>query len=207
MKPKFIQINCTEGKKVDLRQSKAVLEYRPDLIFLEYSTNSLKPITKPRHISKEVVEKYPWTESDNYMWDNIAESWEAKHKILVYAVDGPQDLVGKANIYPCNEKNPRKTTNLFWWVRIYLRDIFMAKNIETILKRIKTKNEPLVLVFLQSFHWNDAKFLLSRPSKKKIWDFYFGRFEKLTTQDLKKSIQKENKILYKYWNSRINRLR
>ena len=103
MKPKYIQINCTEGKRIDLRQAKAVLKYKPDLIFLEYPTNYLKPIKKPIHINKKIILKFPWTESDNYMWANIKKIWKNGYNTFVYAVDGPYDLVTKANIYPCDK--------------------------------------------------------------------------------------------------------
>ena len=206
MKPKFIQINCTEGNKIDLRQSRAVLKYKPDLIFLEYSTNYLKPITRPSRISKEVIKKYPWTESDNFMWDNIAGLWKKKYKTLVFPVDGPHDLLIDAYVYPCNEKQPRKTTNLFWWTRIYLRECFMTKNISKASGQYKQKQKPVILIFLQSFHWYDVKFLLSKPSKQKIWDFYFGRFKKLNRRDMPAILKKENKILFKYWSSSINSL-
>jgi hypothetical protein len=99
MKPKYIQVSCAEGDKIDLRQSKAVLRHGPDLIFLEYPGDSLKPITKPRHIHKGIILKHPWTESDNYMWENISKLWKENYRTLVYAVDGPSDLVNKANIY------------------------------------------------------------------------------------------------------------
>ena len=204
MKPKYIQVDCTEGNRVDLRQSKAILRYKPDLIFLEYSKVSSKPILKPVHISKSIISKYPWTESDNFMWANIVKLWNRNHRVLVYAVDGPHDLVSGANIYSCDKTRPYKTTSLFWWVRIYLRECFMVKNIKLILKQYKNKENPVILVFLQSFHWQHVKFLLSDPSKKAIWIFYFRRFGELTSKDVSRLVNEENKILFKYWNSPVN---
>lgn len=33
--PRYIQKNCIEGRKVDLRQAQAVLKYKPDIILFE----------------------------------------------------------------------------------------------------------------------------------------------------------------------------
>lgn len=204
MKPKYIQINCAEEKEIDLRQAKAVLRYKPDLIFLEYPTNSLKSIKKPIHINKKIILKFPWTESDNYMWANIEKIWKNGHNTLVYAIDGPYDLVNKANIYLYDKKHPYKTTDLFWWVRIYLRECFMARNIMLILKKYKKKKNPIILVFVQNFHWRHVKFLLSNHSEKAIWNYYFKRFRGSTSIEISRLVKKENKILFKYWNSLIN---
>lgn len=206
VKPRFIQVSCAEGNKIDLRQAKAVLRYKPDIIFLEYPGISLKPIVKPIYISKAVISKYPWVESDNFMWANVSRLWKSGYPVLVYAVDGPHDLVSETSIppYPYNEKYPHKTTNLFWWVRIYLRECFMAKKIRTILKQYRGKKSPTVLVFLQSFHWRHVQFLLSNPSKKATRDYYFKRFRRLKIKDIYKLLQKENKILSKYWDNSAN---
>jgi len=209
MKPKYIQVSCIEGDKIDLRQSKAVIKHKPDLIFLEIPSNSLKPVTKTKSQPKKVTDEFPWVKSDKYVWDNIIQLQKTGHNILVYDIDGPHDLVSfeyKKNIYPYNKKYPYKTTNLFWWVRIYLRECFMANKIKTILNNYKGKKEPVILIFLQSFHWRHVKFLLSNPTQKEIWDYYFKRFKKLSDKDISNLIKKENKTFFKYWTSPINLL-
>ena len=197
---RFIQVNCTEGGKVDLRQSRAVMKYKPDIIFLEYPTSTPgKNIIEPPGLSKSSIEKYPWIGSDVYMWRNIKELRRNGYPMAVYGVDGPSDLVKKANIYPCNNKYPEKTANLFWWVRIYLRERFMARNIKRILKKYTGNKNPVILVFLQSFHWDHVKFLLSRPSRRKVWNFYFGRFKDFNSRNASKILKVEDKTLFKYW--------
>lgn len=195
----FIQVNCKEEDRIDLRQARAVLKYKPNLIFLEYPKVSNRPISEVPRFPKEVLLKNPWARSDKYMWANISKLWKEKHNALVYAVDGPYDLVNKANIYPCNEKYPNKTTNLFWWIRIYLREYFMADNIKAALQNYKAEENPTILVFLQKFHWEHVEFLLSNPHQSKIWNFYFGRFRDLDPSEISSILKKENPILYKYW--------
>lgn len=203
MKIKFIQISCIEGKKLDLRQSQAVLRYKPDFIFLEYPGTSLKPIVQPVKVSKKIIARYPWTASDNYLWANISRLWKSGVSTRVFAIDGPPDLVTQVTQprydYPYNDKNPRKSTNLFWWVRIFLRELFMAKKLGKILKRYQVKNDAVCLIFLEKFHWEHVKFLLSKPAKQKVWEFYFGRFKNLDRKKITELIRKENKILFKYW--------
>ncbi len=197
----LIQVNCREDKYIDKRQAKAVLKYKPDIILLEYLTTSgsYEQRTKSPKITKEILLKNPWVRSDKYMWTNIVKIRRENHHTILYAVDGPYDLVNEANVYQCNNKNPNKTTNLFWWIRIYLRERFMAENIKKILKNHKDKKSLTILVFLQKFHWQHVKFLLSRPAKNKIWKFYFGRFRDLKSPDVSIKIKKESPILYKYW--------
>src|SRR3989344_7163950 len=164
-KQRFIQVNCREDRHIDKRQAKAVLKYKPDIILLEYPTISglyEKRNNFPK-ITKRVLLKSPWARSDKYMWANIAKLKQKNHNITIYAIDGPYDLVNEANIYPCNEKSPNKTANLFWWIRIYLRERFMAENIKKILKNNKTREALTVLVFLQKFHWQHVKFLTTNP--------------------------------------------
>jgi len=204
MKYKFIQINCRESNKVDLRQTKAVLKYKPDIIFLEYPGISNKPITKVMHIEKSVIKNYPWTKSDNYMWKNIKKLWQSGHKLQVYAVDAPHDLVVRANIYLDKNINPNKTTNIFWWIRIYLRECFMTKKIQQILLKHKDKSTITICVFIQNFHWRHIKFLLTKPNNKTILDYYFAKFKNLNKNDIPKLLKDENKILYKYWKNSIN---
>lgn len=202
MEFKFIQINCKEENSIDKRQANAVLKYRPDVILLEYPTTagSYEFRTKSPNITKEIISAIPWTRSDKYMWLNIAKLNKTNHNVVLYAVDGPYNLVNDANIYPSNKQNPNRTMNLYWWVRIYLRERFMAQNIKKILRKYKNKKSLTILVFLQKFHWQHVEFILSHPTKHKIWNFYFGRrFKKLKPTEISDKLRGEAPILYRYW--------
>lgn len=138
------------------------------------------------------------------MWKNITKLWQNNHKLLVYAVDAPSDLVVNANVYLDKKINPSKNTNIFWWIRIYLRECFMTKKIEQILLEHKDQSEITICVFIQNFHWRHIKFLLTKPSKKIIWNYYFAKFKNLNKKDIPKLLKNENKILFKYWKNPIN---
>ena len=87
-------------------------------------------------------------------------------------------------MYPC------ATKNWLWWVQIYLRERIMANHISFIVKKYKIKNNQKVLIFLQSFHWGHVKFLLDNPSKKEIWNYYFGKFSEVTYQRFPRKLAK-----------------
>ena len=212
LKPRFIQIDCREKNRSDLRQAKAVLKYKPDIIILEYPNNkdtpdtlfnayepAHKPLKKLPTFSKETLAISPWVKSDVVMWNNIAYLWKKeKQQVLLYQVDAPKELVNEwllvwKNMYPCDLKN------WLWWVRIYLRERYMAKHIQWALSHYTIKKRPIVLVFLQSFHWEHVKFLLKNPSTKQVWDYYFGTFKGLQPLDISQIIRKQNKVFYKHW--------
>ena len=215
MKPKYIQFDCREEDKVDLRQANAVLRYRPDIIILEYPNNSKTPdlpfnqygaLQKPHKMVEErlkrfprkVLKIHPWAKSDEMMWRNIVGLWREDHQIMVYAVDGPNELTREwldvwKYSYPCIKKN------WLWWVQVYLRERIMANNIRWILHNYKEKESPVVLVFLQSFHWQNVRFLLENPGKKQIWNHYFAGFSEVNRSNIVLKIKDLNKIFYKYW--------
>lgn len=207
LKPKFIQIDCRETKNIDLRQAKAVLKYRPDIIILEYPSGKggpdtifnkyrpeNKPIEKLPKFSKETLLVNPWVKSDIVMWKNIVHLWKKeKRQVMVYQTDAPTELVKEwffvlENMYPCALKN------WLWWTRIYLRECYMAQNISWILSNYRINKNPTILIFLQSFHWEHVKFLLGNPSAKQIWNYYFGRFEKLQPSLVSQVLKKEKKL-------------
>ncbi len=202
MRPRFYNFNCRESNALDLRQAEAVLKYEPDIIFLEYPNNNktLRPIKKPtKKFSPRALRASPWAKSDLIMWKNIEYLWKKGLKTKVYAVDGPSELTEQFklawhNTYPCAAKN------WFWWVRVYLRERMMSTQINQVLKKYKEKNNPTVLIFLQNFHWQHVKFLLKKPSKEKVWKYYFGDFEKeITKKEVPKTLKRESDIFYKYW--------
>lgn len=220
MEIKFIQINCNEEintknwKGPDYRQAKAVLKYRPDIIIFESASKNRTPNTV---YNKYICEKKPiklvrshqkWLKkkskeygdatSDIPIWDNIVKLWGERQNVLLYDADGSNELRQEffevwKYMYPCALKN------WLWWVRIYLREKYMAKNIKWILKKNKSKKNLIVVIFIQNFHWKHIKFLLNNPTKKQIWNYYFKNFKGITKINITKKIKRENKILYKYW--------
>ncbi|MBL7036747.1 hypothetical protein ISR94_02800 [Candidatus Microgenomates bacterium] len=216
MKYKFIQVNCIEGDNIDLRQAESILKYKPDIVLLEYPNNnktpntiynSYKPNNKPLHLIKEQqkrlqrhIKTMPWVKSDIVMWENIEKLWKMNHQVLVYRTDAPNKLTNEwfevwNHMYPCAKRN------WLWWVQIYLREKYMAKNTKWILDNIKVKDkkELTVLVFLQSFHWRHVKFLLKDPSTEKIWNYYFGKFPQVNKNNISEKIKNLNMVFYKHW--------
>lgn len=216
MKPKYIQFDCRETDKLDLRQANAVLKYNPDIIILEYPNNNKTPdlifnkydaLKKPKDLVKKRLKKFPdeilkiqpWVRADTIMWENIADLWAKDLQVFIYAVDAPNELTSECldvwkHAYPCVKKN------WLWWVKIYLRERIMANNVQWILHNYKGKENPTTLIFLQSFHWDHVKFLLKNPNKEKIWNYYFGKFPEINRSDIAIKIQSLNKVFYKYWN-------
>jgi hypothetical protein len=214
MKARFIQVDCIEGNKIDHRQSDAVLKHKPDMVFLEYPMegrtpdsvfNKYKPESKPRKLLENQINSLKkhskdtsWIKSDIKMWENIEKLWENGHDVKIYKVDAPRELVTVwnevwKNMYPCAKKN------WLWWVRIYLREKYMAKNINWVLSRYRLRDNLVVLVFLQSFHWEHVQFLLNHPSADKVWEYYFGNFPEISQSNIAERIKENNKIFYKYW--------
>jgi len=214
MKGKFIQVDCKEEDKIDLRQAGSVIKHKPDIILLEYplegrtsdtTYNKYGPKNKPWNILEEQIKRLkkhsantPWIRSDILVWKNIKKLWKSGHEVKVYRIDAPRELVNEwsevwKNMYPCAEKN------WLWWVRIYLREKYMAKNVERMLSKYKQKVNPTVLVFLQSFHWRHVRFLLENPSKNEIWKYYFGDFSEVNPPNISEKIKSNNKVFYKHW--------
>ena len=133
------------------------------------------------------------------MWNNIVHLWKKEnHQTLIYYVDAAEELLNEwlivwENMYPSALKN------WLWWVKIYLREYYMVKNIRWALSKHKSKENLTILVFLQSFHWGHVRFLLKNPSSEQIWNYYFGKFKGLKPLIITKTLQKENKVFYKYW--------
>ena len=214
---KWYQYNCYEGKDIDLRQAKAVSKYKPDIILFEAPNygktpgtiyNVFKPKNKPlknidkhKQMLRRVSKTAPWVLSDIYVYDNILTLWKKGHDIKLYNIDGPRELL-KINLnVDLNKKSKpeRRGTNLMWWVRIYLREKIMTKNVNWILTHSNTENDKVALAFIQKFHWKNIQFQLKNPSKNKMWNYYFGDFKDLTPKNINSKIKTENKQLYKYW--------
>jgi hypothetical protein len=215
MKPKFIQENCVEGNRIDLRQARLIARRKPNIVLLElpagprgpqtvFNRHPLgqKPLAALHNIERSLritARKYPYALSDVAVWKNIATLWKSGHDVLVFNIDGPRVLrrayFGKYGSTPY----PVARKMVIFWVHLYLREQYMANYIRTILQDYHAKKNPIVAVFLQSIHWRDVKFLLKNPSKKEIWKYYFGRFPEITPTNIAQEIKKESIIHYKYW--------
>ncbi len=216
IEPIYHQVDCIESNKLDLRQANAVRKYKHDIIIFEYPNNNNVPdmefnnfeaLKKPKrlydkmikNLSGNILKIHPWVKADQFVWENINELWNKNHQVLLYRVDAPSELTREwldvwMGSYPCIEKN------WIWWVKIYLREKIMAKNIKYILNNYKEKNNPNILIFLQSFHWEHVRFLLTNPTKNEIWKYYFGNFREINKKNIGNKIKKINKVFYKYWN-------
>ena len=215
MKLTIRQYSCVEGDKADYRQANSVLKYRPDiiiyempekngkpdLIFNKYAPNKkpLKEVDKRIEGMKEAAKTWPYAISEARTWENIRQLWQEGHDVLLFNVDAPRELRAEFyevwnHMYPCAKKN------WLWWVQIYLRERIMANHMEKILADLPDDKKLTMLMFLQSFHWDHVKFLLTKPNKEEIWDYYFGKFQKeVTVQNIEAKIKNNNKIFSKYW--------
>lgn len=212
--PKFIQRSCVEGNKIDLSQANAILKYKPDIILFElpagkngletifnkYPTNK-KPLKKVDEIIKNLkisAKKYPYAESDIFVWQNIKKLWSEGHNVLIFNIDAPDEL-RREYIKKLELKWPGALKDFLFWVYQYIREVHMTKNTEKILKNYSENKNPTVAVFLQSIHWKHVQFLLKKPSKPETWKYYFGRFPKLKPETIGGEIKKRSLFLYKWW--------
>lgn len=221
MKIKYIQvdvkeeINSKNWSNPDYRQAECVLKYKPDIIIFESPVNktpdtiynkyscSKKPFDLVQKYKKELIinSKKPGNGdalSDIRLFDNIMTLWKKGHNVLLYNVDGPDDL-RREFFEVWKYMYPSSIHNWLWWIRIYLREKYMSKNIQWILNKNKDKKNIVIAIFLQSWHWKHVKFLLSNPSKNEIWKYYFSRFKEVNKKNIAEKIRKENKVFYKYW--------
>jgi hypothetical protein len=218
---KIINISCFEGNKVDMRQANAVLKYNPDIIIREVPNNSKKPglifnkypankkpvneLEKIKNDLKKVSKKYPYVLSDVYMFENLKKLWLSGYDVKIYDVDAPSELLHESvkNKWSKKNKPHRRGTHLVWWAYIYVRELIMTKYTKEILTKNKDEKGLTVLVFIQKFHWLNIKFQMSH-SKTEIWNYYFGKFNSLTSKEIKKLLKKENAVLYKYWKKLVS---
>ncbi len=216
IKPIFHQFNCRETQRADYRQARAVLRYKPDIIIFELPEKNgksespynrlpcdKKPKKEIKLQIKNLVNEYKKSKdgvalSDAKTWENISRLWSTGVNTELFFVDAPKEFRQElheiwSGCYPC------AMNNWLWWVQIYLRERIMANHIQNILSTYKKKDAPVILVFLQSFHWTHVKYLLSNPSKEDIYRYYFGKFWKINKKNIKGKIKDINKMFYKYW--------
>jgi hypothetical protein len=215
IRPRFIQENCVEGNRTDLRQANVVRKYRPDIILFElpaergnpslmfnrYSPDKkpLKEISKMIHEAKIAARRFPYALSDARTFENIEKLWRAGHNVLLFNIDGPRairrDYWNHYGSLPYDSQRKK----LIFWVHCYLRETQMASRIRHILKNYEENPDPIIAVFLQSIHWHHVKFLLKDPSQKEIWKYYFGRFPKINPANIGPKIKKIDAVHYEYW--------
>jgi len=215
MSVRSIQVNCVEGKKADLRQAAAVKKYKPDIIFFEmpsvggnpsspfnrYSIKK-KPFAEIEKIKKGLrkeAKKTPYALSDVFVWENIESLWRMGHDILLFNIDAPEELRREGMLRRKSISLSRAKQTWEFWVYIYVRETIMAHFMERVLKKRFGKKNIVAAVFLQSFHWQHVKFLLTHPSKGKIWRYYFGRFPKLTPATITKELKNRTPTLFQFW--------
>lgn len=213
--PKFIQHDCVEGDKVDLRQAEATLLHRPDIIIFEMPQNgnrgpgtifnryscANKPTEKVDEIIKKLkisARKFPYAASDIAVWENIKMLWAEGVNTQIYNVDAPERMRREYFLFK-NPGYPAVRKDWFFWVYLYLRDAHMAKNIRRVLDACSGKKDPTILIFLQSIHWKHVQFLLTNPSREKIWKYYFGNFPNIKPGAIECKIKERSKILGEYW--------
>lgn len=222
MKIKYIQVDVREEinykgwTEPDYRQAEYVLKYRPDIIILESAMDktpdtiynkydcSHKPYNKLRDFINKLKKtaKLPGNGdalSQVRMWENVMKLWREDHNVLVYYIDGPRAL-RKEFFEVWKYMYPSALKNWLWWVRIYLREKYMAKNMEWVLEKNKNRGNITIAMFVQNWHWRHVKFLMSNPSKKQIWEYYFKRFKEVTPKNISNKIKKLNKVFYGFWN-------
>jgi hypothetical protein len=215
MNVRFIQANCVEGKRVDLRQAAVIKKYKPDIIFFEmpsfggnpsspFNSYSIKkkPFAEVEKIKKGLrkeAKKTPYALSDVFVWENIESLWRMGHNVLIFNIDAPQELrqEGLARL----ESMPLSRAKRTWefWAYVYIRETLMAHYMEQVLKKRFGKKKIVAAVFLQSFHWQHVKFLLKHPSKEKVRNYYFGRFPRLMPAIIAKELKSKAPILSHYW--------
>jgi hypothetical protein len=215
MNTRFIQANCAEGKRADLRQAATVKKYKPDVIFFEmpsfggnpsspfnrYSIKK-KPFAEVEKIKKGLrkeAKKTPYALSDFFVWENIESLWRMGHDVLLFNIDASRDL--RREGLTRHESMPLSRAKQTWefWVYIYVRETMMAHFMEQVFKKRFGNKKIVAAVFLQSFHWQHVKFLLKHPSKEKIWRYYFGRFPKLMPATITRELKSKAPILSRYW--------
>lgn len=217
--PKFIQRDCVEGDKIDLRQADTILKYCPDIIMFEMPAGKNGPDTvfnkypcgkKPLKKVDEIIQKleisakkYPYAFSDVAVWNNIKKLWAEGKDVKIFNIDSPDEIRREFHLfqnpgYPAVRKDP------VFWAYLYLRDSYMTENIKLALDNYSGKKDPIIAIFLQSIHWKHAEFLLKNPTPAEIWKYYFGRFPKLTSKILEEMILRKSKVLAQYWKKETN---
>ncbi|MEY4731352.1 MAG: hypothetical protein RL681_298 [Candidatus Parcubacteria bacterium] len=215
--PIYREYFVREHRRADYRHARAILRHRPDILLNEMSSapdgnpdlpiNRFSPEKKPlqwvrleQRALARASKDFPYAKSDIKLWDNVMQLWREGHELFVFNIDGPKELRHEFfdvwnHCYPC------ATKNWVWWVHIFLRERYMANNTEWAIRRYwRSKKRPVVFIQFGGFHWRHVKFLLTHPTKKEIWKYYFGKFEREVTPDtISSKLRRISPVLWKHW--------
>lgn len=207
---KYVQSNSLETGVVDLRQAELIKKYKPDIVVFEIpythkmSFNKYKTSNKPLDEYRKMItylkrnsKKYPQSQADLKIWENIYNLWKEGKNTLVYNIDAPDEIRN----YHFNKNQKYNTVREKWhfWIYLFIREMNMAKHMRPILEKIKPDQKVTIAIFLELEHWKHVRFLLTNPSKQQIWDYYFKRFPELTPKNINNGIKNFDKMYYKYW--------
>ncbi len=210
----FIQENCTEGDKVDPRQSEVVAQYKPDIIIFEYPAGqdgpglvfndhpcSHKPLREVNRIKRwlhKAAESFPYAYSDILVWEKIEDLWAQGHEVKLYNVDAPAE-VRREHYYHFPGTYEESKDDWLFQAFMYVRESYMHSNWKTALAPYDDQTDLTVAVFLQSLHWQGVSFLDSGPSKEEIWSYYFGSVSAPRPETITQRIKERSPVLYNYW--------
>ncbi|HKZ49384.1 MAG TPA: hypothetical protein VJ110_00025 [Candidatus Nanoarchaeia archaeon] len=168
--------------KVSTRHAKQILKLEPYAIVFEWPREfkfdkSKKWAALKVNLRKHAKE-YPHLIGAIKIFEAIEKLRKKSKRVLLFSMDGPVELT--------SIKGTGGEVNAIW---NYLRERFMAKT----LSKIKSKYPRAKLVVLcHNYHWKNLKFLLRKPAKSDIRNYYFQN------RDVKPFLT--NKIIKKYWN-------
>jgi len=202
---RLIHIEESEHKnEISYRKAKEILKIKPNVILFEYPIHegsSLSDFNKfePKEKPKQEIEgwkrglavsskKYPWLKAEYKIIEAIEQLWIRGKQIYLFEIDGPVELTSL--------KGTKSQLNNIVWN--YLREKYMIENIRKMEARINKKS--IVMILCHNFHWKNIQFLLKKPQKEKIWDYYFVKNGiTKSPRQIQHELKKQNKILYKYW--------
>lgn len=178
--------------KISIERVKQILKLKPQVIVFEWpqeskleTYNEFLPLHKPKkklaalkvNLCK-LAKEYPHLIGTIKIFEAIEKLWNKNKQVLLFSMDGPVELT--------SIKVPRGNVNTIW---NYLRERFMAKA----LGKIENKySRAKIIVLCHNYHWKNLKFLLQKPIKSDIRNYYFRN------RDVKPFLT--NKIIRKYWN-------
>ncbi|MBT4804712.1 hypothetical protein HON71_00920 [Candidatus Woesearchaeota archaeon] len=188
--------------KFTIKKAEAILNHKPEIILFEMPEGSIpdfnkyEALEKPKQLIleweaslKKSSKMYPWLKSEILVVKAINQLWNSGHQVLIYEIDGPQELTSLAIREEITKKG---IMNQVW---NFLRELYM---VEKIKKHIQ--DDKKILVFLHDFHWNNVQFLLTNPSSKRIFNYSFRRSGYDNPQQVRDLI--ENKMLLTFWDNK-----
>jgi len=196
-------------KKIKI-QAELIKKHKPDIVVFEIPYTHKMPFNKYKADNKPLDEyrkmiaylkrnskKYPQSQADLKIWENIYNLWREGKNTLVYNIDAPDEI--RDYHFNKNQKYNTVRNQWYFWVYLFIREMNMAKHMRPILEKIKSNQKVTIAIFLELNHWKHVKFLLSNPSRQQVWDYYFKRFPELSPKSIDENVKKFDKMYYKYW--------